>query len=106
MLRARLYPKAGDSRVVMPMRISAVLILGLLITFSAQGGARADPSRGRGLAEQQCSHCHGVKQGEKSPYVAVPSFTEIAAEPSMTEYALRVFLQTPHPTMPNLIIRA
>jgi mono/diheme cytochrome c family protein len=56
------------------------------------------------LAEQRCSQCHGVKRGEKSPDVDAPSFTDISAEPSITEYMLRVFLQTPHPTMPNLII--
>ena len=57
------------------------------------------------MAEQRCSQCHGVKSGEKSPNAAAPSFTDVADEPSLTEYTLRVFLQTPHPTMPNLIIK-
>ena len=90
--------------MVMSTRASTVLAIGLLIASTAQQNANADRLRGKALAEQQCSHCHGVKRGEKSPYVAVPSFTEVAAEPSMTEYALRSFLRTPHPTMPNLII--
>jgi hypothetical protein len=29
----------------------------------------------------------------------------VAAEPSMTEYALRAFLKTPHPTMPNIMMK-
>jgi hypothetical protein len=62
-------------------------------------------SRKKVLAEQRCSQCHGVKRGEKSPDAAVPSFSDVADEPSLTEYTLRVFLKTPHPTMPNLIIK-
>ena len=86
------------------LRASAFLATILVVAFSAEQGARGDQSRGRILAEQRCSQCHGIKRGEKSPNVAAPSFTDVAAEPSLTEYTLRVFLQTPHPTMPNLII--
>lgn len=82
-----------------------VLAIAVLIALTAGGNTRADQSRGRVLAEQRCSHCHGVKRGEKSPAADAPSFTDVAAEPSISEYMLRVFLQTPHPTMPNLIIK-
>ena len=57
------------------------------------------------MAEQQCSHCHAVKRDEVSSDPEAPSFAEVAAEPSITEYMLRVFLKTSHPTMPNLIIK-
>ena len=33
-------------------------------------------------------------------------FVDVAAEPSTTEYSLRVFLRTPHPTMPNFVLNA
>jgi len=90
--------------VKFPTQVSFVLATVVLITLTAEENAGADQSRGRVLAEQRCSQCHGVKRGEKSPDVDAPSFTDISAEPSITEYMLRVFLQTPHPTMPNLII--
>jgi cytochrome c len=87
------------------LRESAVLASVLVVALNAEQSARADKSTGKVLAEQRCSQCHGVKRGEKSPYAAVPSFSDVADEPSLTEYTLRVFLRTPHPTMPNLIIK-
>ena len=87
------------------LRGSAVLASVLVVALNAEQSARADKSRGKALAEQRCSQCHGVKRGEKSPDAAAPSFSDVAHEPSLTEYTLRVFLKTPHPTMPNLIIK-
>jgi cytochrome c len=87
------------------LRPSALLPIILAIALAAEEPARADQSKGRVLAEQRCSECHGIKRGEKSPNAAAPSFTDVADEPSLTEYTLRVFLRTPHPTMPNLIIQ-
>jgi hypothetical protein len=34
----------------------------------------------------------------------VPTFQAIAQQPSTTSMALRVFLQTPHAQMPNLVL--
>jgi mono/diheme cytochrome c family protein len=42
---------------------------------------------------------------ESSPNAKAPSFSAIALEPSATEYALHVFLRTPHPTMPNFVLQ-
>ena len=33
-----------------------------------------------------------------------PSLLEVAGHPATTEMSLRAFLQTPHPTMPNLML--
>jgi len=88
-----------------PMRASAVAASVLLMAVFTQQDAVADQSRGRALAERQCSQCHGVGRGEKSPYEGVSSFTEIAAEPSITEDSLRAFLKTSHPPTPDLIIK-
>jgi cytochrome c len=87
------------------LRPSALLPIILAIALAAEEPAVADQSKGRVLAKQRCSECHGIKRGEKSPNAAAPSFTDVADEPSLTEYTLRVFLRTPHPTMPNLIIQ-
>lgn len=86
--------------------VSIVLATVLLLVVGEQRRAHANQSRGRILAEQQCSHCHAIeKDNLLSPDPEAPSFADVAADPSITEYMLRVFLRTPHPTMPNLIIK-
>jgi mono/diheme cytochrome c family protein len=68
------------------------------------GEAKADARRGRVLAEQWCSQCHAVAPNEATGDPAAPDFPDIAQESSATAYALRVFLRTPHATMPNFIL--
>ena len=87
------------------IRASAIVVSVILMALPFQQPAGADQSRGKKLAEQQCSQCHGVKRNEKSPSFGVSSFTEIADEPSITENALRVYLNTSHPKIPSLIIK-
>ncbi|MGD8423173.1 MAG: cytochrome C, partial [Methyloceanibacter sp.] len=41
---------------------------------------------------------------DASPHVAATSFQQIAETPGMTEMALSVWLQSSHPTMPNIIL--
>ncbi|MGO9672985.1 MAG: c-type cytochrome [Methylocella sp.] len=65
----------------------------------------ADPSAGRHLAETVCSACHRV--GADSPpgkNPDAPSFVDMSRMPSMSELAIKVFLRTSHPTMPNFIL--
>lgn len=81
-----------------------LLALGLSL-FACAGEASANPDRGRILAQQWCAQCHGVRPNEASIEPTAPSFSAIAREGSATEYALRVFLRTPHPTMPNFILQ-
>jgi mono/diheme cytochrome c family protein len=65
----------------------------------ASGDARA----GEQFAKAVCAQCHGVGKGQdRSPNRAAPSFADIAASPGLTATAIRVWLQTPHPTMPNV----
>ena len=73
--------------------------------LSAVGDAQAAAPRGESLAQSWCSQCHAVKRGQSSANPAAPRFADVAAEPSMTEYALRAFLKTPHPTMPNIMMK-
>jgi hypothetical protein len=40
----------------------------------------------------------------KDPDVGAPTFFEVVADPSITALSLRAFLQTPHATMPDLIL--
>ena len=49
----------------------------------------ADPIAGQNLADKWCVECHGVRADRLSPNFAAPTFPELAAETSITEYSLR-----------------
>lgn len=66
----------------------------------ALGQEPGDPVAGQRFAEASCMSCHGPTEGPKR----APPFAAIAAMPSTTALSLHVFLQTPHPSMPNLIL--
>ena len=70
---------------------------------SAQDG---DVAAGRAFAREACITCHVVDPANASPRVVVigPKFQDIANTKGMTATALRVFLTTSHPKMPNLIL--
>lgn len=62
-------------------------------------------SEGRAISEKVCAACHVVNKNRIfDPAVGAPPFSTIAANPAYTELALRVFFQTPHKQMPNLIL--
>ena len=82
----------------------AVAII-IFSALSAAGDAQGAAPRGESLAQSWCSQCHAVKPDQSSANPAAPRFSDVAAEPSMTEYALRAFLKTPHPTMPNIMMK-
>ena len=72
---------------------------------TASSAQTADPSVGRHLAETVCSDCHQISATSppgRNP--AAPSFVDISRMPSTSELAIKVFLRTPHPTMPNFIL--
>jgi mono/diheme cytochrome c family protein len=72
------------------------------------GGAAAaadlpgDPAAGADLARSVCAQCHLVSEDQMIDPGIGPSLLEVAEHPATTEMSLRAFLQTPHPTMPNL----
>jgi mono/diheme cytochrome c family protein len=61
---------------------------------------------GRLYAREVCSPCHAVtaEQASQRMLAVAPDFQTIANTSGMTATALRAFLQTPHPKMPNLIL--
>ncbi len=83
--------------------ICTFLTVTAVLVVTGAGDAHANAARGRRLAEQWCSQCHGVRSNQAS-ISGVPTFREIAAERSATETSLRVFLRTSHPTMPNIVL--
>jgi len=76
-----------------------------MITLVVAGNAWAATPRGESLAQRWCSQCHAVKPNQSSVNPAAPRFSDVAADPSITDYSLRVFLKTPHSTMPNLMMK-
>jgi mono/diheme cytochrome c family protein len=77
-----------------------------LLTVATPCPAAGNVTEGGLLAEQWCTACHAIRPDTVSPNPKAPPFAAIASEPSATPYALRVFLQTPHMTMPNLKLDA
>jgi len=68
--------------------------------------ASENPEAGRVYAREVCSPCHAItaEQASQRTIAIAPDFQTIANTPGMTATALRAFLQTPHPKMPNLIL--
>jgi mono/diheme cytochrome c family protein len=83
---------------------------GLICTVLATSGAAAaqdlpgDPAAGANLAREVCAECHVVAEDQLIDPGAGPSFFEVVEHPGTTELSLRAFLQTPHATMPNLML--
>jgi mono/diheme cytochrome c family protein len=89
------------------LRCSTAVIF-VLSMLGAGGSAMADDNAadlgyGHNLAKRWCATCHAVEAGVTVGFLArVPSFQALADQTSTTELSLRAFLQTPHPTMPNI----
>lgn len=85
------------------MRRLAVLMV--LAAASMPALAQTEPgdaAAGLRLAATWCANCHQVAPGGPGPSTdAAPAFRAIAQMPSTTSMSLRVFLQTPHPSMPD-----
>lgn len=82
--------------------VLAVAALGLSEGAAAQ---EADVAAGKAYAEEVCAQCHAVLAGEEvSPLLDATAFQEVADTPGMTELALSVWLQSSHPTMPNIVL--
>ena len=85
-----------------------MLIVLLLAGFGTQVCADqlGNAADGLAYARAHCAECHGVETGRDdfSPNVDAPDFSVVANTPGMTERAIAVWLQTSHPTMPNLMI--
>lgn len=79
----------------------------VFFAWASSAGAQTvgDVSKGANVAKIVCSQCHAVGYGQlRSPNPMAPNFTSIATTLGMTDRALRVWLQSSHPTMPNIIL--
>ncbi len=87
------------ARLIGSIAIGATLFTG--------GPARAQETANAGLilARQLCSECHAVERTPaRSPNPASPPFQTIANVPGMTGIALSAALQSPHRSMPNVML--
>jgi mono/diheme cytochrome c family protein len=62
-----------------------------------------DPQAGLEYAKEVCANCHGITNAT-SPVPEALAFTEIANETGMSANALLVWMDTRHPTMPNITL--
>lgn len=85
------------------MRMLFALFLAVTSAFPAVAAEQGNAKAGLEFATEFCSSCHAVA-GDFSPLAAATPFKEVAERPGMTGTALAVFLQTSHPTMPNIIL--
>ena len=92
--------------VVMKWFKSSLIALSIALAQSAQAQESGDIKSGLSYAEAVCAECHAVKKGERiSPHERAPAFELVASARGMTDMALRVWFQSPHPSMPNLVLK-
>ncbi len=86
--------------------MKSLLLSTSIVLATATGALAGDLSSSQAsfvYAEKNCSKCHSLSAGP-SPLPAAPRFKEVAEHPGITAMSLQVWLQTSHPTMPNIII--
>ena len=89
---------------LLPQHIFASLAL---LTLQAGSASAAQDAmlvqQGKLLAQSMCAECHTFGGTIRSDRPS-PDFAAIGAMPSTTALSLRVFLQSSHANMPNLIL--
>jgi cytochrome c len=86
--------------------LMALMALFLISLHNADGAVIPSDSAAAGhrLAEAWCKTCHAIEATTAGTSNAAPDFVQVANQPSTTALALKVFLRTSHPTMPNLVL--
>jgi mono/diheme cytochrome c family protein len=85
---------------------TVMVVAAASLLASAAHAQDADIEAGAAYAQEVCAACHAVLPNEEtSPLPQAPTFQSVADTPGMTELALTVWLQSSHPTMPNIILK-
>jgi mono/diheme cytochrome c family protein len=95
----------SEGRPLMHIQTCLIAVASLI---AALGGANAadlpgDPIVGRDISEDWCGECHDVAPDGVDVFEGVPAFQSLADDPAFTERALRVFFQSPHDAMPDVM---
>ncbi|UEM07870.1 cytochrome c (plasmid) [Skermanella rosea] len=86
----------------LPLVVATVLAA---FTIQAAGAQTVGSQvRGRERADQLCGDCHVVAPGREGSRSLGPNLVEYVRDPAITEMALRSYLQTSHPVMPNVML--
>ena len=99
------HSRHGSGMVIAVIVLAVVALL--LSAFATAGRAQevGDPRAGLDYAAKMCAECHAVLGSQTaSPNAKATPFKVVANTPGMTGTAIAVWLRTPHPTMPNLIV--
>ena len=81
---------------------SLALVLGYGAALAAEP---EDAARGLSYSKKFCAVCHAVEAKDlASPNPDALTFKEYANRPGTTGTALHVWLQEPHPSMPELVV--
>jgi mono/diheme cytochrome c family protein len=90
--------------MLLRLPLALVVLVALPLSNSVAQGT-GDAKAGEALARAVCAQCHKVASDQPRPQRSTaPDFAAIANMSSTTETALHVFLLSPHPSMPNLIL--
>ena len=85
-----------------PLAAGMLLLSGTALAGSDGPG---NPAYGRQLAVELCSECHLVTPDQDNPgRWPAPNLMTRVRDPAITELALRSYLQTSHPVMPNIML--
>ena len=88
-----------------PKRLALAVVLLLSVAAPASAQISGNAAHGATIAQSICAACHAVtRDGRRSPNPMAPTFFSVATTLGMTDRALRVWLQTSHPTMPNYVL--
>ena len=99
--------RAKSLKRLLGLSLALICIGAPVPSFAQQVGQAPATVRQSGLAYalEHCAECHAVVRGQlASPVANAPPFETIAKTPGWSGRALAVWLQTPHPTMPNIIV--
>jgi mono/diheme cytochrome c family protein len=88
-----------------------LLMAGMLVMAVPGAGALAatdgpgSPRYGRGIAVDLCGDCHIVSPDQSPDGMRLgPDLMQRVGAPEITELALRSYLRTTHPVMPNIML--
>jgi mono/diheme cytochrome c family protein len=80
-----------------------LIVISIAAAPLLQAQELGDAKAGFDYADAVCAECHAIRKGERvSPHERAPAFELVANARGMSEMALRVWFQSPHPSMPNL----
>ena len=93
---------SGPSSAKSALSLATGAALLTAFVLASPGAAHADIEDGRIIAERWCASCHLVGPGQEMASDQVATFLEIARDNELDAQRLRLFLEMPHPPMPDL----